>query len=249
MEELHHIEREIVIKRPSREELLRDNVEVLQWLGSIDPRFMEVYRNGLYDLLDEAPPSGTIKTIDLVRLGRSYIWPYTSKIRGVPIHSDPINVIFWNNANAGKIRERLVDEFIPFWNDVRRCSARQYVYIDNSEFGGEEGWIMDDYSLANCSCLGLSNRCHLRLFDSGEREPERYGNFTLGNIHYENITLDSSTLIQHRIIDWDESQIFLKSLFAESNLLGGKKLIRIQRNMENLQDVKNDGIGDAIELR
>lgn len=238
--------REIVVEKPTLKGILDTNREYLEWLETaIDVEAANAHKQHLQQLVIRAPPTGTRIQIPLRKLGESLIWPYTSKLQGVHTPSDPINLIFWNEGKADEVYAKLANYFIPPWHDVEICSEPQYTYVDNGSFGGYKGWIRVAYSLANCVCLGFRKRCHIRLFDCVDREPKQFGNFAVANIHYE-----EASVLTHKVKDWDRSQQFIDCLFTRSfPFTGTKAKVKLQPKGEELQNVKHDGVADAIELR
>jgi len=238
----------MVVQKPTIGELLDANWEYLEWLETeISAEAANAYKQQLQQLIAKAPPTGTKIPSPLRRLGDSLIWPYTSMLKGVPMPSDPINLILWNKSKADDVYDKLVNYFIPPLHDVRTCSGTQYTYVDNSKFGGYRGWIKMKHSLANCVCLGFQKRCHIRLFDSVDKEPRRFGYYTIAGIHYEEL---EGFPPQHKIRDWDNSQRFLVRLFLKSfPFVGSKGTVMLQQPGEILQGVAHDGIATAIELR
>jgi len=264
---------QVTIEKPSTNTILDANSEFLRYLRFIGGRdAQQTYIRYVNQWVAQVPSSGTQALVDLVSLGQSEFWPYTTKspLWTTPpspvtnpnlkwlqslVDVDPVNLIFWGNASSGVVESCLMNNVFPKWFKTRyfwqgnplNCADSHCLYINNTSFGGRQGWIWMDSSLSNCVCAGQAKRCHIRLFDGRDGEPT-YGNFTIAAVHYEEVFwLPSFPPLRHTILDWDLSQKFIETLFRGLHNVVSVTRTRLQQQ-EMLQNVVNDGEATFIEI-
>jgi hypothetical protein len=161
------------------------------------------------NFVNAAPPS-PITTIEVGPNSLTF-WPYTGD-NFFGTGQDPINLIFFGNADPRDIRAALLaldgdrsafgmPPFPPFnsqWDDA----------IGNVQvgYGEPEGWTGGCVQLA-CGDYGPL-RFHLRLF--------KMGDWTVGNAHFE-LLIPGTT--DHQVLSWEVAEQFVIADFIRSGLL------------------------------
>ncbi len=156
-------------------------------------------------------PPGGLENISFWENSLSF-WPYTGEnFSGAP--QDPINVIFFGQADPRQIRAALlsldgdrtafgIDDVPPFnatWEDA--------IGDVQTGYGADEGWTGGAVQLA-CGDYGPA-RFHLRLF--------RMGAWTVGNVHFE-VQVGSTTA--HQVLSWELAESIVTVDMIRSGLLG-----------------------------
>ena len=159
--------------------------------------------------VDQAPPSPLVT----VAVGDEAIsfWPWVGKdFSGTP--KDPINLIFYGQADPRDIREALMSldgdrtamgyppapPFNAVWQDAIGDVFATY--------GDPGGWTGGAIQLS-CGDYGPI-RFHLRLF--------KVGNWTVGGAHFELLIPGTS---DHQVLSWEKAEQFVMADFIRSGLL------------------------------
>lgn len=158
-----------------------------------------------------APAPALSVAVDLG--GTSYdFWPYTgTNFSGTP--QDPINLIFYGEADPRQIRSALFsldgdrtafgfpDEY-PFnvtWDDA--------IGDVQSAYSADKGWTGGEVQLT-CGDYGPV-RIHIRLF--------KMGDWTVGNAHFEVLIPGTS---DHQVLHWEMAKQLVTADMARTGLLG-----------------------------
>ena len=161
------------------------------------------------------PPQQTPPPTDLVTvaLGSEALefWPFTGEnFSGQG--QDPINLIFFGNADPRAIRAALLsvdgDRTAFEWPAQPPFNSQWQDAIGNVQtgYGSTTGWTGGAIQLA-CGDYHIA-RFHLRLF--------RLGDWTVGNAHFEILIPGTS---DHQVISWELAEQFVMTDLVRSGIL------------------------------
>lgn len=158
---------------------------------------------------DFPPPSGQVG-VEFFGSNLTF-WPYTGvNFSGTP--QDPINLIFYGNADPRDIRAALLSldgdrtafsfPDAPPWN----CAWDDAIGDVQVSYGDEEGWTGGVVQLA-CGPYGPL-RFHIRLF--------KIGLWTVGNAHFEMLIPGTA---DHEVLSWERAEELVTADLYRSGLL------------------------------
>ena len=156
-------------------------------------------------------PAGQI-TVDFLGANLTF-WPYTGvDFSGTP--QDPINLIFYGNADPRDIRAALLSldgdrtafgiPNAPPWN----ATWDDAIGDVQVSYGDGEGWAGGVIQLA-CGEYGPL-RFHIRLF--------KVGQWTVGNAHFEMLIPGTA---DHEVLSWERAEEFVMADMYRCGLLDG----------------------------
>ncbi len=161
-------------------------------------------------LIQPGLPPADIETVEFGENSLAF-WPYTgTNFSGQP--QDPINVIFFGEADPRDIRTALLSldgdrtslgmpPVAPF-----NCTWEDAVGDVQSTYGEPDGWAGSCVQLS-CGDYSLP-RFHIRLFKLGE--------WTVANAHFEVLKTGTS---DHQVLSWELAEQFVAADFMRSGLL------------------------------
>ena len=138
------IEKSVSVKKPSLNELRKDNAEHIKFLRkNLKPNEAEKvignYFRYLAKKIEKIPDIATVK-VKLVQVGTNTItfWAYTNDVQSFSDPVDPINLIFYGVGSAWDVQYDMKNWLDYTWEDATGWT--HYTYIDNTAHGGTADW-------------------------------------------------------------------------------------------------------------